>query len=482
MGIVYLARNRLLDRLEAIKVLPEAVIERPAGSDRFVREIRTAARLSHLHVVQTYGAFRMGRSMAMVMEYVPGENLAQVVQRRGPLPISDAVRYVQQAALGLQHAADQGLVHRDIKPTNLVLAQGVCEYVKILDFGLAKARSEQVSGEDLTSSDQILGTPAYMAPEQVQCAARADIRADLYSLGCTLYFLLTGKLLFPGRSQTGQLLAHQTEQPAKLGDARPDAPEGLAKVLAKLLDKSPIERYQTPSDVVAALQPFCEATLDELAEADSRSAPVTALMSSRSQQAPTGHEISDDRRSRSLLIPAKERSDSRNRRIRNVLWLSGVGSAVLLIAGYAFQYGLHSSAITSPFVVRTRDDSPVCAMLRPPDQAMRESLDRMKDVFVAIGHGKSSELDPTKEFNLQMDDKLWLPSGTRVAFIVQGQLADPIAESKLQLKIGADFREQFANLANAANVKVRVLEGPAQGKEVWVARNLVQREPANHGP
>jgi serine/threonine protein kinase len=197
MGVVYLARNRLMNRPEVLKVVNPQLLHEPGAAERFLREIQSAARLGHPNIVTAYAALQVGALLVLAMEYVEGEDLARLVRAGGPLPVANACAYACQAALGLQHAFERGLVHRDIKPHNLILARhGKQQLIKILDFGLAKATREKgATGHGLTRSGVILGTPEYMAPEQTLDAARADIRADLYSLGCTLYFLLTGPRL-----------------------------------------------------------------------------------------------------------------------------------------------------------------------------------------------------------------------------------------------------------------------------------------------
>ncbi len=201
MGVVYLARNRMMDRLEVLKVVNKALLDRPGALERFQQEIRSAARLLHPNIVAAHSVPRLGDLLVFAMEYVDGQDLSQVVKRRGPLPVTNATFYAHQVALGLQHAHEKGMVHRDIKPSNLMLAiEDKKHVVKILDFGLAKATSEKAADGGLTKSGQMLGTPDYIAPEQTLDAQKADIRADIYSLGCTLYFLLSGHAPFQGNS------------------------------------------------------------------------------------------------------------------------------------------------------------------------------------------------------------------------------------------------------------------------------------------
>jgi serine/threonine protein kinase len=259
MGVVYLARNKLMDRLEVLKVVNKALLDCPGAVERFLREIRSAARLSHANVVAAYSAVQAGELLAFAMEYVEGEDLARLVQTQGPLPVVHACSYVQQAALGLQHAFEKQMVHRDMKPHNLMLArEGERHIVKVLDFGLAKVSHAPNEDTALTDDRTMLGTPAYVAPEQTLDAAHADIRADVYSLGCTLYYLLTGAPPFEGRSRFEVLQAHQALEPRPLNRVRPEVPEELAAVVRKMMAKDPAERYQTPLALVQALAAFVQ--------------------------------------------------------------------------------------------------------------------------------------------------------------------------------------------------------------------------------
>jgi formylglycine-generating enzyme required for sulfatase activity/serine/threonine protein kinase len=257
MGVVYLARNTLMDRLEVLKVLNKEMLERKGTYDRFLREVRAAARLSHPNVVTAYSAVQMGRLLVFAMEYIEGADLSQLVKTRGLLPVAHACSFASQAALGLQHAHERGMVHRDIKPGNLMLTrQGQRGIIKILDFGLAKASSEQPLDGGLTREGQMLGTPDYIAPEQTLDAQKADIRADIYSLGCTLYYLLTGGPPFHATSLYELLQAHHSMDARPLNLVRPEVPTELAAVVGKMMAKEKEWRYQAPAEVAAALKPF----------------------------------------------------------------------------------------------------------------------------------------------------------------------------------------------------------------------------------
>jgi serine/threonine protein kinase/formylglycine-generating enzyme required for sulfatase activity len=257
MGVVYLARNKLMDRPEVLKVLNKEMLAKQGTADRFLREIQSAGKLHHPNVVAAYTALQMGDLLVFAMEYVEGDDLAKLVRARGPLPVVNACYFAYQAAQGLQHAHECGMIHRDIKPGNLILfRQGKKAVVKILDFGLAKVTSERGLDRTLTQEGQMLGTPDYIAPEQTLDAQKADIRADIYSLGCTLYHLLTGSPPFSGSSLYAVLQAHHSTEARMVNLVRPEVPVELAAVVAKMMAKDPNRRYQTPAEVVQALKPF----------------------------------------------------------------------------------------------------------------------------------------------------------------------------------------------------------------------------------
>ncbi len=193
MGSVYEVHHERMDRCQALKVINPELVDNPQALLRFEQEIKAVAKLDHPNIVRAYDAESFGSLQTIVMEFVPGQPLHEFLEKRGRLKVKDACRCVRQACLGLQHAFERGLVHRDLKPQNLMLARdsGV---IKILDFGLAKVVSEKKSAHGLTQTNMTMGTFEYMAPEQARDAASADIRADIYSLGCTLYYLLAGVL------------------------------------------------------------------------------------------------------------------------------------------------------------------------------------------------------------------------------------------------------------------------------------------------
>jgi serine/threonine protein kinase len=257
MGVVFLAHNRLLGRDEVLKVMARHIMERPGLLARFLAEMRAVARLQHPNIVTAYSAFRLGESILFAMEYVEGLDLAKLVKAKGPLPVAHASYFVSQAAQGMQHAHEQGMVHRDIKPGNLMLShKGSRAVIKVLDFGLAKATREAPVDGGLTNPGQALGTPDYMAPEQIRDAQKADIRADIYSLGCTLYYLLSGGPPFRAENLWDLYQAHHSMDAKLLNFVRPDVPGELAALVAKMMAKEPERRFQTPSEVAQALAPF----------------------------------------------------------------------------------------------------------------------------------------------------------------------------------------------------------------------------------
>jgi serine/threonine protein kinase/formylglycine-generating enzyme required for sulfatase activity len=260
MGVVYLARHRLSGRHEVLKVMNKELMIRSGSKERFLREIQSAAMLDHPNVVKMYTAMEMGDLMVLVMEYVKGEDLAKLVKAKGRLPVPNACFYAHQVALGLQHAFEKGMVHRDIKPQNVILAkEGKKHLVKVLDFGLAKVVRERGEQFELTGQGQMLGTPDYIAPEQTLDATNADIRADIYSLGCSLYFLLAGRAPFKGKSLFEILQAHQSMEAKPLNLERIEVPKEVAAIVAKMMAKDPTKRFQQPKDVAQALAPFFRA-------------------------------------------------------------------------------------------------------------------------------------------------------------------------------------------------------------------------------
>ena len=259
MGQVFRARHRRMDRVVALKMLSKRALDSPEAIARFLREVKTAARLVHPNIVTAYDADEVGGLHFLVMECVDGTDLSALVKNQGPLPVSQAINCLSQAAVGLEHAHRQGIVHRDIKPSNLLLDRSGA--VKILDMGLARlgdsleaAAAGPALNAELTSSGSIMGTIDYMAPEQALDCRHADARADFYSLGCTLHYLLTGRPPFSGETVVRRLTAHQQAPIPSLAAARPDVPSGVEAVFTRMLAKNPADRFQSMREVIEALK------------------------------------------------------------------------------------------------------------------------------------------------------------------------------------------------------------------------------------
>jgi serine/threonine-protein kinase len=299
MSRVFKARHRTLGHCVALKVLRKEALTNPLAVPRFEREILVASRLQHPNVVRVFDAGQAADTYYLAMEFIEGADLYQVVKRSGPLPVAQACDVLRQAALGLQHAHEHGLVHRDIKPANLFVTRGLPNdgaasnaalpqpgrdglprtpvteekypwgVVKILDFGLARLQAPSADQAILTQFGSVMGTPDFLAPEQATCSPNIDIRADLYSLGCTFYFLLSGRVPFPGGTLPEKLLRHRTAEPEAVDHARREQflgsshlrqhlagagdavelPEEVVAVTRKLMAKQPGQRFQTPVEL-----------------------------------------------------------------------------------------------------------------------------------------------------------------------------------------------------------------------------------------
>jgi serine/threonine protein kinase len=257
MATVYKARQLGTKRLVAVKVIDRSLAGDEEIVARFRQEQALGARLRHPNLIAVYEAGRAAGRPYLVMEVVEGGNLDELLGRSGPLEVAEACEVIRQAALGLQHLHEHGLVHRDVKPSNLMLTTG--GEVKVLDLGLARHLYEPAAGGRITGRGQFLGTLDYVAPEQCADPRTVDIRADVYGLGCTLYELLAGQPPFarPGYESAFQKMKAHVEAPVPpIQEPRPDVPERLASALGRMLAKDREGRFASPADVVRAVQPF----------------------------------------------------------------------------------------------------------------------------------------------------------------------------------------------------------------------------------
>lgn len=253
MGRVFRATHRAMNRSVAIKVLDPELTRTAAARQAFSREVKAAARLNHPNIVTAYDANEVGDRSYLVLEFVDGPTLEALVRQNGPLPVAHACEFVRQAAWGLQHAHESGMVHRDVKPANLLVARPskpapAC-VVKIADFGIAR-----LAPTDSAGGPGFVGTPDYVAPEQAADPEKADHRADLYGLGCVFYFLLTGQPPFASLSRTETLRRHRSEAPVRIERVRPDVPPAVAAIVHRLLAKDPAARFGSAAELAAHLE------------------------------------------------------------------------------------------------------------------------------------------------------------------------------------------------------------------------------------
>lgn len=251
MSSVYLAEHVLMQRRVAIKVLPKNRVEDSSYLQRFHREAQAAAALDHRNIVRAYDVDNDGDVHYLVMEYVEGRDLQVIVKEEGPLDYHVAADYVRQAALGLAHAHEAGLIHRDIKPANLLVDRN--NVVKVLDLGLARFTEDDKASLTVAYDENVLGTADYLAPEQALDSHGVDARADIYSLGCSMYYLLTGRPPFPEGTLPQRLMMHQKSPPPSIFERRPDAPPDLVEICMKMMAKKPAARFQSAAELADAL-------------------------------------------------------------------------------------------------------------------------------------------------------------------------------------------------------------------------------------
>jgi serine/threonine protein kinase len=326
-----------LNKVVAIKVIADHRINDPRSIGRFRREIKILGSLNHPHIIQAFDAREEEGILFLTMEYLDGRDLASLVGRCGGLRIPDACEVIRQAAVGLHFAHyKRDLVHRDIKPSNLMVTRDGC--VKILDLGLALLISEP--DDTLTREGDIIGSPDYMAPEQWLGSRSVDRRADLYSLGCTFYYILAGVPPFTAPAydtQGKKMMAHAREQPPPIGDSRPDVPPELAAILARLMAKDPAERYASAAEVADALRPVT--TGHDLPSLIGKTGPDAARAGNRDVVMSESTAVLPERAVDQVVgdLPGGESSRGRfGRGPRPWMIIVGGSTAIVLVLAFAF--------------------------------------------------------------------------------------------------------------------------------------------------
>lgn len=409
MSSVYLAEHRVLRRRCAIKVLPLAQAGNPTLLARFQREARAAAALDHPNIVRAFdgGCLNDGASTIhfLVMEYIDGRTLFDVVKNEGPLTVAQAMDVIRQAAKGLQHAHDAGLIHRDLKPENLIIDRSGT--VRIMDLGLAKLTGNDDEQLTIQQEGRVLGTANYCAPEQAIDSHRVDSRVDLYSLGCTLYFLLSGRPPFNTGSLAQRLLAHQSQEPSRIESLRSDVPPELGALLRRMMAKTPAARIRTAGEVVdqldriaarlAAPKPAAsivppQTGLTELRDAIAKVASVeraVAMLACDIGSAPGGASP----RPRKTWKAAEIGAHRRRQRQQHGRRLAGglVASFVAMVLSMATARSTHATASPDASFVAGMNHRPSSAAIASPSSVSKTVLQPIREPRTAIASPRRPE-------------------------------------------------------------------------------------------
>jgi len=360
MGVVVAARHEQLDQRVAIKLVRDQVLRNPEAVQRFLREARAAAKLKSEHAARVLdvGTLESGAPY-MVMEFLEGSDLAQMLEQRGPVPVDMAADWLAQACEALAEAHAIGIVHRDLKPQNLFLARtvGGAASVKVLDFGVSKSAETIMSGPAaLTRTRSMLGSPLYMAPEQMRSSRDVDARADVWALGVVLFELLTRRLPFEAETLPELCLKVVTDPPQSLSALRPDVPDAMTQVVLRCLEKEREKRFATAAELAAALAPFVpsgsraavERTRWVAASLLGSSAPLAQLADSGPRLVPRGQESGDPARAGTPSAWDSKGDSKLGSKRSVVLWVgAGVLAAGTALAAALVSHGAGRGA-TSP--------------------------------------------------------------------------------------------------------------------------------------
>ena len=389
-GSVFVAQHTTMNRRVALKIIPKQLGGDSALLERFLVEARAIAALDHPNIVHAYSLDNEGDRYYMVLELVEGRDLQRMVEADGPLDYSRAADYIRQAAEGLDHAHSRKMIHCDIKPSNLLVnPQGV---VKILDLGMARLTGANAGqGETSGQEERMLGTVDYVAPEQAMRSPDLDHRVDIYALGATLYFLLTGHAPFPGGSLAEKILKHQTAEPRSILEERPGAPRDLVKICQKMMAKNPADRYQTAAEVASVLAAWRPpkkvlkaVALDDTGKDQEQDGAfdLAALTASRptglskpgSGKALLGKSSSAGKRARQSPWPRNPARRPR-RRLLGIAgrWCSGPADAVLALLGIVLGAMLMDASIRSLLWNRNRRRNPQRPHRPRPPRPLRRS-------------------------------------------------------------------------------------------------------------
>lgn len=343
MGQVFKARHRRMDRVVALKMLPDPLVDSPLAAQRFEREVKAAAKLEHPNVVTAYDAGEANGTHFLVMQYIEGQDLASLVQQCGRLSVAKSVDYIRQAAKGFEYAHNEGVIHRDIKPSNLLIdAKGT---LKILDMGLARIDTEHdphsPTQTELTQEGAVMGTASYMPPEQALDTKSADARSDVYSLGCTLHYLLTGKPPYVGSTLMGTMLAHREDDCPMLSEIRSDVPKSLDAIFEIMIAKQPEERYQSMTllleDLAAVAETFSEAEQTIEDSGNDFTDVDSAVETLSTDTSSTGVDETRLMSPQAAPVVKPQRQSSNGRRF--------IGSAVAVLCFSLFSYWLYGVLI-----------------------------------------------------------------------------------------------------------------------------------------